>query len=135
MRHNYGMLTDIHRPCLTLFKIMEKGITKIINAEQLIVTQANSLIYARYKITLLEKRLLLLLISIVRKNDKNFGCYRIPVTEILNYLGLENNNDSHRRLKAVTRTLLGRVLEINVGNGSWEQFQWLSSSRLYFPER
>ena len=108
---------------------MKEGAIKTIDTKQLVVTQANTLIHASYKMTLHEKRLLLLLISLIKKDDKSFGCYIIPVKQVIHFLGLENAKSTYQEIRKITRLLLSRVLDIDTGNGEWVQFQWLSRSR------
>ena len=102
---------------------------KDVDLEKLIITQANALIEAAYKMTLQEKRLMSLLISLVRQNDKSFKGYKIPISQALPLLGLENNKDFYQRLRSITRALLGRVLDVNLEGEEWVQFQWVSRAR------
>ncbi len=109
---------------------LEKASTKKdVDLEKLIITQANALIEAAYKMTLQEKRLMSLLISFVRQGDESFKDYKIPISQIVTLLGLENNKDFYRRIRNITRTLLGRVLDVNLDGEEWVQFQWVSRAR------
>lgn len=62
-------------------------VTKI-DQDKLVVTQANKLAEASYTMSLEEKRVVLLMVSLVRKEDKDFQTYRIPIADIRDYLGL-----------------------------------------------
>lgn len=108
-----------------------------IDKKKLIVTQANTLALSSQKMTLQEKRLLLLLISYVRKDDKEFKNYYIPVKDITAYLDIEKKV-IYSRLKLITEKLLSRVINIDEPTpdddeeDGYIQFQWVSRSR-YLP--
>jgi hypothetical protein len=74
-----------------------------IDQGKLIVTQANKLAEASYSMTLEEKRVVLLIVSLVRKEDGEFKTYRIPITDIRDYLALRSNKlyDDIKRLAAL----------------------------------
>jgi plasmid replication initiation protein len=107
----------------------EMDITTInpnLDHNKLVVTQANALARSAQEMTLQEKRLLLLVISQIRQNDDQLIRYCIPITAIQDYLEL-NGKDIYTRIKAITKKLLSRVLEIEKPNGKgWQQFQWVS---------
>ncbi len=100
-------------------------INRSVNQKSLIVTQANALARSVQEMTLQEKRLLLLAISHIRQSDDNFVLYRIPVTRIREYLGLDDGS-YYSRINKITTNLLGRVIEVEKKNGDWEKFQWVS---------
>lgn len=106
-------------------------ITKIAQ-EKMTVTQANSLVKASYTMTLEEKRIVLLLISLVRKDDKDFHVYRIPITDIREYLGLTTNK-VYEDVKRVADILMTRVIHIPEEGGGWLKIGWVSSAR-YVPK-
>jgi plasmid replication initiation protein/uncharacterized Zn finger protein (UPF0148 family) len=104
------------------------AITRAIDQKNLIVTQANALARSVQEMTLQEKRLLLLAISHIRQSDDNFVLYRIPVTRIREYLGLDDGS-YYTRINKITTSLLSRVIEVEKENGDWEKFQWVSYCR------
>jgi len=104
------------------------AITRSIDQKNLIVTQANALARSVQEMTLQEKRLLLLAISHIRQSDDNFVLYRIPVTRIIEYLGLDDGS-YYTRINKITTSLLSRVIEVEKENGDWEKFQWVSYCR------
>ena len=104
-----------------------------IDQEKLIVTQANKLAEASYTMSLEEKRIVLLMVSLVRKDDKDFHTYRIPVTEIRDFLGLENDKDLYGRLKKVSLVLRSRSFLIEKPNGGYLSIGWVSSAE-YKPK-
>ncbi|MEO5338313.1 MAG: replication initiation protein [Magnetospirillum sp. WYHS-4] len=74
-----------------------------IDREKLVVTQANKLAEASYFMTLEEKRVVLLMVSLVRQEDSDFKTYRIPIADIRDYLGLRTNKlyDDIKRVREV----------------------------------
>jgi hypothetical protein len=103
-----------------------------IEQDKLIVTQANKLIEASYTMTLEEKRVVLLMVSLVRKDDQDFQTYRIPITDIRDYLGLRTNK-LYDDIKRVADSLLSRVLHIAEEDGGWLKVGWVASAR-YVPK-
>ena len=101
------------------------GMASRTEKHKLIVTQANALALAAYRMTLQEKRLLLLLIAQVRMEDEDFKIYHISIPDIQHYLGIESTN-YYSRLRSLTKKLLSRVLDVPNDEGGWEQFQWVS---------
>ncbi len=106
--------------------------TQTVNSDQLIITQANSLVYAAYEMTLQEKRLLLLLISMVRKEHTKFHTYCIPVRQIAEFLGIDKNA-IYRVVRATCKKLMSRVLDVQNPDGEWKQFHWVSTAH-YMPK-
>ncbi len=113
----------------------EKVITlRSIDKNKLVVTQANKLARAHQVMSLQEKRLLLLLISKVRKDDEDFKTYQIPVTEIRGFLGLEKDKDFHNRIREITERLFQRYVKIITGDNpkGWKLLHWVSKAE-YIP--
>ena len=105
-----------------------------IDREKLIITQANVLALSAQKMTLQEKRLLLLLISQVRMTDTSFHICYIPINIISEYLEL-NETSLYSRIKTISYKLLSRVINIdNSYDTGYDQFQWVSKSR-YLPKK
>jgi plasmid replication initiation protein len=102
-----------------------------IDQGKLIVTQANKLAEASYSMTLEEKRVVLLIVSLVRKEDGDFKTYRIPITDIRDYLALRSNK-LYDDIKRIADALMSRVLHIQEEGGGWLKVGWLSSAR-YVP--
>ena len=105
-----------------------------VDPDKLIVTQANSLALSAQKMTLQEKRLFLLVVSKIRKDDDDFKIYHLPVTAIKEYLEIEDK-DIYSRLRDISARLLSRVVHIDEGDGCWVQFQLVSHSRYYTKKK
>lgn len=104
-----------------------------VDTNQLIVTQANSLVYAAYEMSLQEKRLLLLLFSMVRQNHTAFHTYRIPVKQIGELLEIDQSN-TYRVLDKTCTKLMSRVLHMETDTKRWVKFHWVARAE-YIPKK
>lgn len=102
-----------------------------IEPKKLIITQANCLALGIQKMTLHEKRLLLLVMALVRREDDDFKTYQLPVKQVAGYLNLKTK-DLYDRIKSITDRLLQRIVEIKKPDGGWIKFQWVSHAE-YVP--
>lgn len=82
------------------------------------------LITARYKLSVVEQKLVLSIISMIRPDDADFMHYQIPISQF-EFLA-ENNN--HQRLKKYCKDIMSKPLEVNE-NGEWIIFNWFSHIR------
>ncbi|TSA40405.1 MAG: RepB family plasmid replication initiator protein [Methylococcaceae bacterium] len=105
---------------------MAKIKKKALLSSSLIVTQSNQLVEARYNLSLGEQRLLLTMISRIQPDDEDFKPYRISISELANFLGVARGSAYHE-CKKITKSLLGRVLEIQEP-GRLLQIGWVSSA-------
>lgn len=100
---------------------------------QLMVTQANILAQSAHRLTLLEKRLLLLVIAKTRRNDLALKEYNICMVDIAAYLNIDPAS-SYRRIEQVmtmlhSRTVSMRVVPDEYGKTcGWKKFPWVYSS-------
>lgn len=103
-----------------------------IDEKKLIATQDNRLAVAKYTLSLEEKRLVLLLTSLVEPHDQDFKDYRIKISDVQRILGLSHKG-IYSRIKKVADSLMRRVITIEEKNGGWLKLNWVSSSR-YIPK-
>lgn len=92
----------------------------------LIVTQANELVEARYNLTLGEQRLIFTMISCIQPDDDDFKPYRVSITELAEFLGIDKNH-IYSDCQKITKKLLEKVLEIKEP-GRLLQTHWVSSA-------
>jgi len=111
---------------------LEEIVLHEFESDKLIVTQANSLALSAQKMTLQEKRLLLLVISHIRKDDDNFKHYHLAITAIKEYLELTDSG-FYSKIDGISTKLLTRVIHIKSKTGRWDKFQWVSKCT-YFPK-
>lgn len=97
-----------------------------------LAVQSNALIHARYEMTMLQKKLLLMLISKIRREDDDFKVYKIRVKDFKGTAGL-SSTQIYSKLKKATEGLLGIVFKIKKETGEL-QISILSSAE-YFKGR
>jgi plasmid replication initiation protein len=83
-----------------------------------------NLINAKYKLSAVEQKLVLSIISLVRPEDEDFKNYIIPISDF-EFLA-ENKN--HSRLKKYCKAIMSKPLEISNGT-EWIMFNWFSHIR------
>ena len=91
-----------------------------------IITQSNHLVEARYNLSLGEQRLILTMISRIQPDDEDFKPYTISIGELADFLGVAKGS-AYTECKKITKSLLGRVLEIRE-EGRLLQTHWVSSA-------
>ncbi|MBW1615605.1 MAG: replication initiation protein [Deltaproteobacteria bacterium] len=91
------------------------------------VIQSNRLIEAAYRLTLQEKRLILILISVIDKNDSDFKTYRLKAAEIANFLNIRRDS-YYAELQKITKNLLTKALTINEPDGAL-YVNWFSAAK------
>lgn len=88
------------------------------------IDKSYKLITARYKLSTVEQKLVLSIISLIRPTDSAFMNYQIPISQF-DFLA-DNNN--HQRLKKYCKDIMSKPLEVN-DNGEWVLFNWFSHIR------
>lgn len=97
--------------------------------EKKLVIKSNKIIEARYKLTVLEQKLILFLLTQIKKDDTNFKIFRVKIAQLANFLNIESK-DIYRKIKVVTRKMIGR--ELILRNDEKElQLSWLASAEYF----
>ena len=105
-----------------------------ISKKQSLVVKSNHLIEASYRLTTQEQRIVLILSSMVKLDDKDFHRYKIEVKEFNRLVGIENEG-GYTRTKETTKKLLERVLIIKNPQEKKElQIGWLASAEYFEGE-
>ena len=91
-----------------------------------IVTRANKLIEARYKLSLHEQKVMYSIISLIQPNEEEFNTLRFKIAELARFCGISAKN-ANREMEEVTRSLLTRVLTIKEGKRTL-QTHWVQSA-------
>lgn len=97
-----------------------------------IIVKSNYLIEASYRLSLQEQRLILLMVSKIKPDDRDFHVYEIAVRDFNRIVGIKSEA-GYQRTKELTKKLLERSLQINKDN-SILQVSWLSSAE-YFEDK
>lgn len=97
--------------------------------QDLVVTKANSLVEASYRLSVGEQRAIALLAAKVQPTDEDFKPYRFKASK-LQALTDSSNKDEHQRLKELVRGLTSKTLQLRKPNG-WLMLNWLSSAEYF----
>ena len=86
--------------------------------ENKLIVQDNAITSARYEMNALEKNIIYMMMSQLRKDDNADTIYYISVRELMDKTGTRN---SYEDFKRATEQLVGRVLQIHRPNGNFLQ--------------
>ena len=97
--------------------------------DNFMVTQRNELIEARHinPLTVREQKIILTMVSMIQPTDEDFKDYRISIKEFSEMLGLEGKA-KYTELKAITKDLMSKSIEIPRADGGWLFANWVSSA-------
>ena len=95
-----------------------------VQANNNVVTKSNILIEANYKLTITEQKIVLFLVSKIRKDDDDFKTYTLPIKQFYELLGYKGN-PKYSEMKKITKNLIGKVVEIKEEK-KLKQMSWLS---------
>jgi plasmid replication initiation protein len=90
-----------------------------------IIRKSNELIEARYKLSIAEQRLILLLASEISPDDENFKSYQIKVTDFAKMFGLESCKAMYKEIQKAAKELVCKRLDLSK-NGEEIYTTWLS---------
>lgn len=94
-----------------------------------LVVKHNDLIEARYQaFTVVEQRIILMLLGQIQKNDTDFKTYLVTVSDFSKLTGIPLNSSFYRNLRETIRGLMSKVIHIQQGK-SWLITNWLSSAK------
>lgn len=88
------------------------------------IDKSYDLINSRYSLSVVQTKILLSVISLIRPDEKHFKEYNIPISEFSFLV----ENDNYTRLRKEVKALMSQVLEINKDNGDWLLFNWFSKA-------
>lgn len=97
-----------------------------------LVIKSNDLINARYQLTYAEMRIILLMISLIHKDDDDFKDYRIYIKDFMNEAGTKHKGE-YTRAREITKELMKKVLEIPTEKG-YTQVAWIAGAKHYNGE-
>ena len=93
------------------------------------IVKTNSLIEARYRLSLQESHVILWLLTQIKPNDEDFKIHELDIAEFAKFTGVQLGN-RYSELRKITRQLMQRVIEIYEPNvQELLQISWLSSAR------
>lgn len=77
-----------------------------------LIRKSNELVEARYKFDIWETRIFTKMLSMVRKDDKDFQPYRIYLQDIVRDFQVENNKDAYDRLRKGGNKLMSKLIKV-----------------------
>lgn len=93
------------------------------------VVKSNTLVEARYRLSLQESHVILWLLTKIRPDDEDFKVHQLNIDEFSKMVGLKTNGQ-YGELQKITENLMRRVLKIHEPEtGDVLQVSWLSSAR------
>lgn len=98
--------------------------------DDLAVRQSNALAKSAQRMELNEKRLVLMAMSQIKREDTEFLVRDIAISEFSQYLG----GNPYQEAKKAADGLLERVVYIQSGDGAYKKFQWTTLSE-YIPAK
>ena len=93
------------------------------------IVKSNSLVEARYRLSLQESQVILWLLTQIRPDDEDFKPHTLDITEFAELTGVIVDS-RYSELRKITKQLMQRVMEIyEPEKNSLLQVSWLSSAR------
>ena len=94
--------------------------------KEIFIKKSNALIEARYKLTLGEQRLILLLASYIHQDDEEFKAYEIRIADFAQMFDLKSDKSLYERVEQIATELLGKKLLLKNNSEKFEATVWLS---------
>ena len=114
---------------MTQIKALVKDVQPYKNA---LVTRSNKLVEARYKLSLVEQKVVYAIISTIQPTDEAFFTCRFKIADLAKTCNFDAKT-AYKQLEEVTRTLRSRGLTIRRGN-SVLQTGWINSAEYFETE-
>lgn len=93
------------------------------------VIKSNSLVEARYRLSLQEMHVIYWLLTQIKPEDEEFKIHKLEIVEFAKIIGIKSENQ-YKELRKVTKRLIQRAMEIyQPDTQEYIQFSWLSSAR------
>lgn len=96
-----------------------------------LAVQHNKVVAGRYEMTLIQKRIFLLVLKQINAKDKNFKNYSVRVKDLIDLGGSEN---LYQRLRKEVEGLMGKPIGIEKKDGGWKLFTLIGYAE-YFPKQ
>lgn len=93
-----------------------------------VIVKSNELIEARYKLSLNQQRLVLLLISIIKPEDEDFQDYELKVSDFAKMFGIEGDKDIYTKVEQAVDELMGKFIKLKDGKDR-EYVSWFSHAK------
>lgn len=91
------------------------------------VVKSNKLIESSYKLSLQEQRIVLSLISKIRKEDRDFQWYKVRVSKLAKFLGIDKNKNVRKELRETIRALMKKIITVH-GHEKDIDLHWIDAA-------
>ena len=103
--------------------------------QELVVTKANKLVEASYRLNINEQRVVALLVTQIHPDDEDFKPYRFAVSDLGELVSDDakegrTQQNLYSRVKALTRGLQEKVLQLKTDTGLL-QLSWISAAEYF----
>ncbi len=99
--------------------------------KNVIVSKSNKIVEARYKLSLLEQKFILMMVFLI--NPKDFKYYSFKIKEVADFLGIPNKN-AYRDLKKIIIQLNKKTLIIKNDDDREQISSWVASAEYFKNE-
>lgn len=96
-----------------------------LDKKRTLIRKSNELIEARYRLSITEQRLVLLLAAEIELNDSDFKDYELKVSDFTSMFGLETDKSVYEQVEQAADNLLGKIITLQEGHDV-EKTAWLS---------
>jgi len=97
-----------------------------------LVKKENKLVFARYKLSELSIKVLSTIISMIRKDDKDFKTYTLSVADFKELLG-SSSNKIYEEVQKLGQELMSKPMTIPRSDGGFLTVNWIASTE-YIPD-
>ncbi len=97
------------------------------------ISKSNRIVEARYKLTLVEQKFILMMVSLINPNDIDFKYYNIKIKEVADFIGLSTKN-AYRELKKIIIRLNKKTLIIQKDDNRELITSWVASAEYFKHE-
>lgn len=88
------------------------------------IRKSNDLVEARYRFDIWETRVFIKMLSLIKRDDKDFQEYKIYVRDLLHEFNLRNDKNSYTHIKAGAEKLMRKIIKVVMKDeGNLVEFQ------------
>jgi plasmid replication initiation protein len=93
-----------------------------------LVKKDNNLVFARYKLSELSIKVLSTVVSMIRKDDKDFETYSLSIADFKELLGTKHK-DMYAEVQTIAQELMSKPMKIPQDKGGFLVVNWIASLR------
>lgn len=129
---NYSYLSIIESTIINFFNVL-RSLDLLDNKNKIV--KSNAIIEAKYKLSLLEQKLILLMASLINREDTDFKFCRVKIQTFINFLGIQASeyHGIYDNVRRIVKQLASKPVSIEREDGSWLILNWVASAE-YIPK-